>query len=147
MAEMFKMFFTQPTAEFRPPVPFDLKIKRWAFVEYELDCAWFHLALTIHEGGHEITRTVLIANLEQLRGFLDIVPSCTQVSALMMMTPPKMNGTHRWRLEHVLTIDVAAGADATTGRYVVTTEIEKYELIAPAKNFRGRLYGATEIQR
>ncbi|OQR36617.1 hypothetical protein BWR59_02770 [Pseudomonas sp. Bc-h] len=124
------MFFTQPAAEFRPPLPFDLEIKRWAVIEHELEDRWFQLSLTLREGGMDISRTMLIANIEHLAQILDSRPASTRVNAVMMMTSPKINGSNLWQLLQVLSIDADYKAGSERGRYLVVTERGAVELPA-----------------
>jgi hypothetical protein len=99
------MFFTQPGAELHPPLPFDLKIKRWAVVEQDLENPWFHVSIRMTEEDIEFGRTLLVSDVEYLERVLNEVSPFGSVCSVMVMTPPRMNASAHWRMEHVLAIN------------------------------------------
>src|SRR5471032_2948618 len=99
------MFFTQPDAELRPPVPFDLKIKRWCIVERDLNDPWFHVCIRMAEEEMDFGRTLLVSDVGYLEQLLQEVAPFGWVYSVMVMTPPRMNASVHWCLEHVLAIN------------------------------------------
>ncbi len=78
----------------------------------------------------DISRTMLIANIEHLAQILDSRPASTRVNAVMMMTSPKINGSNLWQLLQVLSIDADYKVGSERGRYLVVTERGDVELPA-----------------
>lgn len=108
------MFFTQPDAELHPPVPFDLKIKRWSIVERDLNDPWFHVCIKMTEEEMEFSRTLLVSDVGYLERLLNEVLTFGSVWSVMVMTPPHMNASAHWRMEHVLAINTVP--DEPSGR-------------------------------
>jgi hypothetical protein len=139
------MFFTQPTAELHPPVPFDLKIKRWAVVERDLESPWFHVCVRMDEDGYYFGRTLLISDVEQLARMLGDLPTVEAITSVMVMIPPKLNGSQLWRMEHVLAIDTVFDECSAQKQLRLTTEHGQHELPAPHLSLPTRIYGPTEM--
>lgn len=137
------MFFTQPASELRPCIPFDLKIKRWAVVEHELEDPWFQLDLTLSESGVEISRTMMIADIGDLLHMLETHPKSTRVRAVMVMTSPKTNGSDLWQLEQVLTIDACLVGTSEHGQVRLATNNRLIVIPTALPVDTKRLYSAT----
>lgn len=103
------MFFTQPSAELQPPLPFDLKIKRWSVIERDLNDPWFHVCIKMTEEEMEFGRTLLVSDVGYLERVLNEVAPFGSVCSVMVMTPPWMNASAHWSLEHVLAITTVPG--------------------------------------
>ncbi|RBL68385.1 hypothetical protein C3E98_027250 [Pseudomonas sp. MWU13-2625] len=135
------MFFTQPAAELHPPVPFDLKIKRWAVVERDLESPWFHVCIQMSDDGFYFGRTLLISDVEQLVGMLSDISSVELITSVMVMTPPKLNGSQLWRMEHVLAIDTVFDEFSAKKQFCLTTEHGQHKLPASHLSPATRVYG------
>jgi hypothetical protein len=116
------MFFTQPAAELRSPVPFDLNIKRWSVIERDLNDPWFHVCIKMTEEEMEFGRTLLVSDVEYLERVLNEVSPFGSVCSVMVMTPPRMNASAHWRMEHVLAINTVP--DETSGQPHVRLTVE-----------------------
>ncbi|WP_439878642.1 hypothetical protein [Pseudomonas prosekii] len=116
------MFFTQPSAELHPPLPFDLKIKRWAVVEQDLENPWFHVCIKMTEEEMEFGRTLLVSDVEYLERVLNEVSPFGSVCSVMVMTPPRINASAHWRMEHVLAINTVP--DEPSGQPHVRLTVE-----------------------
>jgi hypothetical protein len=143
MIEMLRMFFTQPASELRPGIPFDLKIKRWAVIEHELEDPWFQLDLTLSESGVEISRTMMIAEIGDLLHMLETHPKSARVRAVMVMISPKTNGSDLWQLEQVPTIDAGLLGTSGAGQVRLTTNNRLIVLPTVLPIDTKRLYSAT----
>ena len=124
------MFFTQPAAEFLPPVAFDLKVKRWSVVERDLNDPWFHVCIRMTEEEMEFGRTLLISDVGYLERVLNEVSPFGSVYSVMIMTPPRMNASAHWRMEQVLTINTVPGEPSGQPHVRLTVEHGKtYDLL------------------
>ena len=127
------MFFTQPAAELLSPVPFDLKIKRWSVIERDLNDPWFHVCIKMTEGEMEFGRTLLVSDVGYLERVLNEVSPLGSVCSVMVMTPPRMNASAHWCLEHVLAINTVPDEPSGQSHVRLTVEHGKtYDL------FRGK---------
>lgn len=123
------MFFTQPAAELQPPLPFDLHIKRWSVIERELNDPWFHVCIRMTEEEMEFERTLLVSDVGHLERVLNEVAPFGSVFSIMVMTPPWMNASTHWRLEHVLVITIVSGGQSGQPHARLTVEHGKtYDL-------------------
>lgn len=134
------MFFTHPTAELRPPLDFDLPIKRWSVVERDLDSPWFHLSLQVNEAGYDFSRTLLVADVNHLARLLDELPEAVAVNSVMVMTPPHLNRSSLWRLEHVSSVDSEMGKQLDSNVVLLSTEYGAYRIPAPGIARSRRIY-------
>jgi len=124
------MFFTQPAAELLPPVPFDLKIKRWSVIERDLNDPWFHVCIKMTEEEMEFGRTLLVSDVGYLERVLNEVSPFGSVCSVMVMTPPRMNASAHWRMEHVLAINTVPDEPSGQPHVRLTVEHGKtYDLV------------------
>jgi hypothetical protein len=133
------MFFTQPAAELRSPVPFDLKIKRWSVIERDLNDPWFHVCIKMTEEEMEFGRTLLVSDVGYLERVLNEVSPFGAVCSVMVMVPPHMNASAYWRMEHVLAINTVPDESSGQAHVRLTVEHGKtYDLL------RGKTIEVTE---
>jgi len=128
------MFFTQSAAELQPPLPFDRHIKRWSVIERELSDPWFHVCIKMTEEEMEFERTLLVSDVGYLERVLNEVAPFGSVFSVMVMTPPWMNASAHWRLEHVLVITTVPGEKSGQPHVRLTVEHGKtYDLLRNKK--------------
>jgi len=124
------MFFTQPSAELQPPLPFDLKIKRWSVIERDLNDPWFHVCIKMTEEEMEFGRTLLVSDVGYLERVLNEVSPFGAVCSVMVMVPPHMNASAHWRMEQVMSINTVPDESSGQAHVRLTVEHGKtYDLL------------------
>lgn len=109
-------------------------------VEQDLDNPWFHVCIRMTEEEIEFGRTLLVSDVEYLERVLNEVSPFGSVCSVMVMTPPRMNASAHWRMEHVLAINTVP--DEPSGQPHVRLIVEHgktYDLL------RGKTIKQTEV--
>jgi len=139
------MFFTQPAAELRPALPFDLKIKRWAVVERDLETPWFQMTIRGKEGEVDFSRTLLVSDIDKVVRLLDCASFAATVRSIMMVIPPAMNGSEVWSMEQIAAIESARDVLLEQWVYRLATEQGEFEIPCQDSSMRQIYYA--EVNR
>lgn len=96
------MFRTTRGAEIPRPVLLSEDVHLWSYVEHGLHLPWFYVRLAHQEDGLQMSRMLMLSNVETLQSILTQSTSSGWVDDVQLVTPSYVNKSNRWLMEPLL---------------------------------------------
>ncbi|AZD61033.1 hypothetical protein C4K18_3060 [Pseudomonas chlororaphis subsp. aurantiaca] len=104
------MFRTTREAEILRPTFVGEDMRLWSYVEHGLQLPWFYVRLVHHECGAQMSRMLMLSNVEMLKNALNQQTPSSWVDDIQFVSPGHFNKAGRWLMEPLVEL-IEVGAE------------------------------------
>lgn len=112
------MFRTTREAEIPRPVFLSEDLHLWSYVEHGLHLPWFYVRLAHQEDGLQMSRMLMLSNVETLQSILTQKTSSEWVDDVQLVTPSYVNNSNRWLMEPLLELTEVRSGHGLAKSYI-----------------------------
>lgn len=112
------MFRTTGGAAISRPLFLGEDVQLWSYIEHGLHVPWFYVRLVHHEDGLQMSRMLMLSNVETLQSVLTEKTSKAWVEDVQLVSPSYVNKSDRWLMEPLLELTEVGNGPGKAKSYI-----------------------------